>query len=585
MTFSLRNSLAAKLFIVNILFSLLISVFFFQRTYSYFINALTDSQISDMKNASEIVVKAMENSLSEARELGETLMPECLSMARRNSYDEIEQLLESQHYYRQDIRHLYLLDRTGTFVSDTSAVSAPLMQFYSETILQLKESQETFLYRTAYVSYASQPVILYAHRIYDWKTDTNFGYLLMDLDYTTIFQDFTAACGRLIPRAFIAEEDGTILLSRPLSTNYSPLMRNQVIPLGNRPDFSVEAVFGTRHAVYSTKLQNLPWHVVTMMPFSVIESAVSTARRNLLLTFLGLILFDILTSLILVILVNRPLSSFLRTVSLIRSGDLNARVNIYSNDELGRLGMAFNQMTAEMKSLLETSVQQEKNRSELQYEILQAQINPHFLYNTLDSIRWLATINNDEGVSEMVSALIRFLKYTLSNPEGTVTVGDELNNIVQYCIIQRFRFGDSFSVEYDVPQEVRSAPAIRFMLQPIVENSLLHGYDPEIITEQFLIRISGKTERNTVIIDIDDNGVGMDLGLLEDSASKDKNFNGVGLSNIHSRIRLQYGEDYGLFFSGSPLGGLRVSIHLPGAADALSASRMVTADTGGSPQV
>ena len=566
MRFSLKKSLVAKLFVVNLLFSTLISIFFFYRTYTYFINALTDSQINDMKHASEIVLQALENSLLEARELGDTLTPECLYLARQNNFREIEGLLESQHYYRQDIRHLYLLDNTGAFVSDTSAASDPLLQFYSDTVAQLQESGDMYLYRASYINYASQPVILYVHRIYDWRTDTSFGYLLMDLDYTTIFQDFTAACGRLIPRAFIADETSTILLSRPLSTNYAPLMKNQIISLESIPGFSVDSVFGNRCAVYSAKLQNIPWYLVTMMPFSVIESAVSTARSNLLLTFIGLIVFDILLSLILVILVNRPLSSFVRTVSRIRSGDLDARVRIYANDELGRLGAAFNQMTAEMKSLLETSVQQEKNRSELQYEILQAQINPHFLYNTLDSIRWLATINNDEGVSEMVSALIRFLKYTLSNPDGTVTVGDELNNIIQYCIIQRFRFGDSFSMEYDIPPEILSAPAIRFMLQPIVENSLLHGNDPEIITDLFLIRISGRMEDGLVIIDIDDNGVGMDLGSPADTSSRDKNFNGVGLSNIHSRIQLQYGTEYGLFFADSPLGGLQVSIHLPANA-------------------
>lgn len=205
-----------------------------------------------------------------------------------------------------------------------------------------------------------------------------------------------------------------------------------------------------------------------------------------------------------------------------------------------------------------------KKKADMEFQILQAQINPHFLYNTLDSIKWLAVIQNVHNISSMTNSLINLLKYNISRNNKTVMLSEELESVKNYVNIQKYRYGDIFEVTYDVNEDLLEYRILKFILQPIVENAIFHGF--ENMEGNCLIKIIARKKDEYLIIEIIDNGIGITNERLEDiqSPNKDKGkFSGIGLRNIEERIKLYFGEKYGLTIDSKLHEGTHVSLFLP----------------------
>lgn len=247
---------------------------------------------------------------------------------------------------------------------------------------------------------------------------------------------------------------------------------------------------------------------------------------------------------------SAPVSHLKKRLELISRGNFETDPSIETDDEIGSIGKQINQMSERISDLLETRVQSEKEKRDLEIKMLQAQINPHFLYNTLDSIKWIATMQKNSGIVSVVTALSSLLKNMAKGFNEKVTLRQELDFLQNYVIIEKIRYVELFDVNVEIDQEtLYDAKIIKLTLQPIVENAIFNGIEPS--GRDGLIQIHIFTENDILYITIRDNGIGIspeniEKLLTDTSRITRSNMSGIGLPNVDRRLKLVYGDEYGL---------------------------------------
>lgn len=245
-----------------------------------------------------------------------------------------------------------------------------------------------------------------------------------------------------------------------------------------------------------------------------------------------------------------PISRLTKRLELISQGDFKRDLAIETDDEIGSIGRQINQMSLHISELLDTRIQSEKEKKDLEIKMLQAQINPHFLYNTLDSIKWIATIQKNSGIVQVVTSLSSLLKNMAKGFNEKVTLRQELDFLQNYITIEKIRYIELFDVEVEVASEaLYDAKIIKLTLQPIVENAIFSGIEPSGRTG--LIKIRAFVKANILHVTVTDNGIGISKEnidkLLTDTQRVTKStMSGIGLPNVDRRLKLVYGEDYGI---------------------------------------
>ncbi|MGL4798694.1 MAG: cache domain-containing sensor histidine kinase [Cellulosilyticaceae bacterium] len=263
--------------------------------------------------------------------------------------------------------------------------------------------------------------------------------------------------------------------------------------------------------------------------------------------------------------ISRSIIDPLRKLKLYIEQAMEERFNtIYTDDspdELGVLGRSYVQINNEMHDMIKKIERDEKERRELELNMLQAQINPHFLFNTLNSLRWISMMSGVESVSEGILALSELLKKTIIQKAEYITIQSELENVQNYMLIQKLRYGDFFKVEWQTDEQFLKYQTLKFILQPIVENAIIHGMrDEQTILN---IAISLKEEGEDLVIGIIDDGKGFDTSKARTKEEKDARLSGIGIHNVIERIRLNFGEQYGVDIVSCIGEGTRVKVRIP----------------------
>lgn len=273
-------------------------------------------------------------------------------------------------------------------------------------------------------------------------------------------------------------------------------------------------------------------------------------------------------ALISVKLVNSIIGPIFKLTSLMKEvekGNLDISCKVKGADELGMLASGFNHMTGQIKELLRKIMQDQEDKRLAEIQILQHQINPHFLYHTLNSIRWMAKIYKVENIDIMVTSLIKLMKNSIGSENEFITIQNEIELLQCYFDIQKFRFIDKFEVEMNIDTQINEYLIMKLLLQPVVENALIHGIEP--MKGKGRIEISGRKDGGNIEFIIRDNGLGMDeeslKSVLSDKNFKSKQFSGIGLKNVNERIKLHFGGDYGLQINSCLNVGTTVTVKIP----------------------
>lgn len=255
-----------------------------------------------------------------------------------------------------------------------------------------------------------------------------------------------------------------------------------------------------------------------------------------------------------------PIQKLNASVHRVSQGDLNARVEITTKDEIGQLSQHFNQMLDHTQSLMNVIIEEQAAKRKADIASLQAQINPHFLYNTLTSIRYMSLVGKKEDVDTAILALNSILKCALSDTESFVSINMEMEQLKNYLIIAKYGFSVPLKVNMDIEPELGNCKTIKLILQPIVENAVIHGLKGNLNDPTLSIRVY--SENDSVCFLVHDNGVGFDVSSLpKKKALSDSNH--IGVHNVNARIQLYFGSDYGIHIESQPGTGTKVWVKIP----------------------
>lgn len=260
--------------------------------------------------------------------------------------------------------------------------------------------------------------------------------------------------------------------------------------------------------------------------------------------------------------VTRPIRYLESHMRKVESGDLTVSIEEQGFQEIRSLSMAFNHMLERIRQLMRQIVAEQEAKRLHELNALQAQINPHFLYNTLDSIIWMEERNRSEEAIEMVSALAKLFRISISKGKNIITVREELEHVRNYLIIQQTRFRNKFVYEITAEEAVLNLNTVKLIIQPLVENAVHHGiysYDEKLLT----ITVDARREGDKLVIAVKDDGVGIPDKILDNILTASNGKSGIGLRNVHERIQLTCGRKYGLSVSSAEDEGTSVTITLP----------------------
>jgi two-component system sensor histidine kinase YesM len=268
--------------------------------------------------------------------------------------------------------------------------------------------------------------------------------------------------------------------------------------------------------------------------------------------------------------ITRPLRQLQEVMKSVETGEFRKAGALDATDEIRELAREYDLMVGRIGELMAQNVREQELKRMSDLKALQAQINPHFLYNTLDSIIWMGEMNRSGEVVKMTSALSRLFRISISRGQELIPLRDELEHVQSYLTIQEMRYKNKFRYLIDVPENLMDSTVLKITLQPLVENAIYHGIRG--VDYEGLIEIRGRREDDDIILTVGDNGEGMDVGKIEavlagQGGMEDSpdGHQGTGVRNVHERIRLYFGERYGLSFRNGEGRGTVITIRIPDA--------------------
>ncbi|WP_273319979.1 cache domain-containing sensor histidine kinase [Vallitalea guaymasensis] len=398
--------------------------------------------------------------------------------------------------------------------------------------------------------------------------EENLGVLLVDINYNLINDMVSSIKLGQKGYVFIVDNNGDIVYHPKQQLLYSGLKSEDMDTILNSEDGTKTVVEDRKKKQYTiTTSKYSGWKVVS----SVYMEDILSYKPNLDRFFFIMGTLAIFISIFISVLISRsilhPIKKLVNTMHQVEEGNLNVSIDIKNDNEIGELAKAFNLMTNRVNNLVNQNKKIEKNKRKNELRALQAQINPHFLYNTLDSIIWMAESKNYKAVVTMTSALAKLFRISISKGEQYITVAEEIEHVENYLKIQKIRYGDHLDYHIDVEEDIKQNKIIKLIIQPIVENAIYHGI--KNVPGGGMIDISVKKYDNKILITIADDGVGMskqEINLLfskNQELPKEKKLGGVGVRNVDNRIKLYYGEDYGLEIESEIYEGTTVKAWLP----------------------
>lgn len=311
----------------------------------------------------------------------------------------------------------------------------------------------------------------------------------------------------------------------------------------------------------TSNIDSYGWKIIQIIPSNIMSQVSNKiAQRTLYIIALISIPALIITYKISVWITN-PILKIKDKMEAVMKGNLEVKVEVDRDDEIGQLQRSFNSMVKRLHTSIANIKKYEKQKRVAELSFLQAQINPHFLYNTLSGIRFLVSMNKTEIAEEMLYRFTKLLRSILPRASEMITLEEELENIKNYVELQKMRYPNCFEVDYEFDESIKEYKIPSFILQPIVENAILYSMEKE--NNKGYIYIKGYKAKDSIQISIEDNGIGMSKDKLDHVLNKEASVNSVGVINVHERIQLNYGHNYGLKIDSLEGKGTKITFILP----------------------
>lgn len=457
---------------------------------------------------------------------------------------------------RNDIISILLITDTGkVFYNNANKVLKDDISFEQFDWYQKARNEEKFTVSQSHIQrlFKSQYkwVVSCSTLLESPYSERDLGVLLVDINYNLINDMVSSIKLGQKGYIFIVDKDGNIVYHPKQQLLYSGLKNEDLNLILNSSDGTKTVVEDRKKKQYTITTSDYSgWKVVS----SVYMEDILSYKPNLIRFFLIMGILAIFISVCVSILISRnilhPIKKLVDTMHQVEEGNLDVTIDIENDNEIGDLAKAYNLMINRINNLVNQNKVIEKNKRKNELKALQAQINPHFLYNTLDSIIWMAESENYKEVVTMTSSLAKLFRIGISKGQEFITISEEIEHVENYLKIQKIRYGDHLNYSINVQEELKQCRIIKLIIQPIVENAIYHGI--KNVPGGGSIDIDVKKCEDKILITVADDGVGMseeDINTLFNrklDIPKGKKLGGVGVRNVDNRIKLYYGEEYGL---------------------------------------
>jgi len=445
----------------------------------------------------------------------------------------------------------------------------------SELLQQLEQSNGKNIWfqvqrRDYLVTNSKEAVLTLGKKIVDINTGTLLGYLFVNVRESTLSSVYENIGSIKEGSYFIADDKGLVVSAQDpsyvLQPIVEPALHDWVIDHSSTTDIQVTKE--GKMLLISTDIQNFNWKLISIVPYDLLTE--DTRKITKLIFLIGVVcfIFALVGARLLSNVIAKPIVQLSRHMKRIKEGNLDQHIEVTSTDEIGLLAAGFNTMMGRIQGLLAKIGAEQRKKREYELALMQAQIKPHFLYNTLDVIYTLSEMGRAKDVQRTTKALADFYRVTLSKGRDQITLDDELRSIKDYLLIQRIRYSDIFNFDIAIDPNILAGKIPKLTIQPLVENAIYHGLKHKASFGQ--LTITGKKEDQRIIIVVTDDGAGMSEDRLQElkrSMSDQQLQVGYGLTSVHERIKLYFGERYGVQIESKEGIGTVVTVVIPYQAD------------------
>lgn len=430
----------------------------------------------------------------------------------------------------------------------------------------LKSDDTTMLISSYYNPYREKDILRFVLKLYNNSNRyQKIGYVVCDVDskvFTAIMEKY-----RTDSTMFIwlqPDGDRPVTALGTLSSEEEKMYKDMSAQIGSSDSVSMDE--NKEQVIFRAEQSKYNLTAYSILPQSILWRN----QKNLSINVILIGVFMIVLTTVLTFLISRsmirPLGSLMCTIQRIKHGETNLRADTKNKDEIGELGRNFNEMLDQMEELKEKESKARLLQSQAEYKALQAQINPHFLYNTLETMSSIAEIRGCPEVSMLSQSLSNIFRYSLNMKEQLSTAAQEINHLKNYCYVMSVRMQDNIEYIYDIDETVLQEKIPRISIQPLVENALNHGLRNKRGKKRVWIGIKRAEEK--LEISVRDNGMGMDAGKINEILQKNEQpqtekGSSIGLYNINARVKMLYGDEYGIRIESVPNEGTCVYIIMP----------------------
>ncbi len=398
-------------------------------------------------------------------------------------------------------------------------------------------------------------------------TSTEQGILLIDIRYSSLQQILDNITLGNQGYLYMVGSNGELIYHPKMQMiETGQMTENTAMAAGYRDGSFREKYEGEWREVSVKSVGYTGWKLLSVTPEKGLPLGNLKVRLFAVFVVGAFLLVLVLTNTFISSRITTPIQKLERSVNAIEAGDLDTEVYLGGSYEIRHLGRSIGDMAKRIKELMQDIVAEHESKRKSEFNTLQSQINPHFLYNTLDIIVWMIENEQKQEAVRVVTALARFFRISLSKGKSIITVRDELEHVRNYLTIQQTRFKNKFTYRIEADESVMELVSLKLMLQPLVENAIYHGM--EFMDGDGEICVKVYREAEDLRFQISDNGLGMTAGqaaslLDEKDHVSSRRGSGIGVKNVNERIRLYFGEDYGLTIWSEPDEGTVITIRLP----------------------
>nr|WP_297933239.1 sensor histidine kinase [uncultured Blautia sp.] len=570
----IQSTLMTVFSLISVLTMLLMGVLMYMR----FSMLSRQETIESSRKLMEQTGESMEDYLVNMRQISDAVY---YNVVKENDfYDEKEDIQRGMNLLyeanRDKLRTIAIYNRDGSLVAAEPVASqkedpdVTRQEWYQKAVdkmenihFSIPHIQNLFddnSFRYYWVISSSRAVELTENR------NSQTGVLLVDMDFSSISrmmkQINEVSNGQYY---YLCDNNGQIIYHpRQIQISDGICKENSVEAASYKDGVYDEEFEGIRRKVIVNTISYTGWKLVGVIPHSLFSHEMINIRYFIGMVILLMAMMLIIINRVVTQRISRPILKLNNSVMEYEAGK-KPEIYIGGSSEIRHLGYSIQSSYEKSEKLMQEIVWEQNERRKSELDALQSQINPHFLYNALDSITWMIEGERNDEAAFMISQLAKLFRISLSKGHTIISVRDELQHAKSYMNIQRIRYKDAFSVTFDVDPELEEYCAVKLTLQPILENSINYGVDPMDDCGEIFIRV--KKENDMLILSVEDNGIGMSQEevslLLTDSNRKRKHGSGVGLININNRVQILFGKEYGLLIESEPDEGTRVSIRIP----------------------